>query len=95
MTTAKIQPFCKKHDNSIDCYDGFRECPRNFTDRNIALHMYKNHFCLIWESQRVIFNKAMKELKANFKVVDNVMSDKDVKSFLSNTNTNLKNFNLN
>ena len=34
--------------------------------------MYKNHFCLICESEGVSFNKAIEELKLNFKVVDNV-----------------------
>ena len=81
MTTARIHPFCKKHDINIGCYDGFRVSPRSFTDRNIALHMYKNHFCLIWETQGVCFKKATEELKTNFRVVDNVMSDKDIKSF--------------
>ena len=28
MTTARIQPFCKKHNNSIGCYDVFRVGPR-------------------------------------------------------------------
>ena len=37
MTTAWIQPFCKKHNINIGCYDGFRVCPRNVTEKNIAL----------------------------------------------------------
>ena len=82
MTAARIQPFCRKHNINIGCYDGSRVCPRNITQRNTALKIHNNHFCLIWKSDRVSFEKAIKELKDNFKVVDNVISDKHVKSFI-------------
>ena len=82
MAAARIQPFCKKHNISIGCYDGFRVCPRNITQRNIALKIFNNHFCLIWKSYGVSFDKAIRELKDNFKVVDNVISDKHVKSYI-------------
>ena len=42
--------------------------------------MTKNHFCLIWKSNVIILNKALKELKLNFQIVDNVIFDKHVKS---------------
>ena len=76
ITKARFQPFCKKHNNIIGCYEGFGVCPRFITERNIALFIYKKHFCLIWKSQGVSFKKVIEELKLNFKVVDNVMSDK-------------------
>ena len=82
MTAARIQPFCKKHNINIGCYDGFRVCPRNITQRNIALKIHNNHFCLIWKSYNVSFDRAIRELKDNFKVVDNVISDKHVKSYI-------------
>ena len=44
MTTARIQPFCRKHNINIGSYDQFRVCPRNITEKNIALYMYGNHF---------------------------------------------------
>ena len=57
-------------------------CPRNITERNIALNMHKNHFCLIWMSRDVNFNKAIEdELEKNFKVVDNCITDKHVESY--------------
>ena len=37
MTSARIEPFCKKHNINIGCYDVFRVCLRNITERNIAL----------------------------------------------------------
>ena len=82
ITSARVQPFCRKHNINIGCYDGFRVCPRNIAQRNIALKIHNNHFCLIWKSDRVSFEKAIKELKDNFRVVDNVISDKHVKSFI-------------
>ena len=76
MTAARIQPFYKKkHNINLGCYDGFRVCPRNITQRNIALKIDHNHFCLIWKSYGVSFDGAIRKLKDNFKVVDNVMSD--------------------
>ena len=39
MTAAKIQPFCEKHNINIGCYDGFKVCPRNLTEKNIALYI--------------------------------------------------------
>ena len=82
MTSARVQPFCRKHNVNIGCYDGFRVCPRNITERNTVLKIHNNHFCLIWKSDGVSFVEGMKELKDNFKVVDNVISDKHVKSYI-------------
>ena len=81
MTTARFRPFCKKQNINIGRYDGFRACPRNNADRNIAFCRYKIHFCLIWKSNATNFNKQIEELKINFKIVDNSLSDKHVKSF--------------
>ena len=82
MTSARIQSFCKKHNNNIGCFDGFRVCPRKITEKNTALFMYKNLFHLNWKCQGVSFNKATEELKIDFKIVDNVISDKHVKTFV-------------
>ena len=82
MTSARSQPFCRKYNINIGCFDGTRINPRNITQRDTALKIHNNHFCLIWKSDGVSFYKAIKELKDNFKVVDNVISDKHVKSFI-------------
>ena len=83
MTSARIQPFSKKHTIFIGCYYEFRVCPRNITETHIALFMYKNHCCLFLKSKVISFNKTIEELKVNFEVVDNVMSAKQVKSFIN------------
>ena len=41
MTSVRIQPFCNKHSIIIGCFVGFRVSPRNNTENNIALYMYK------------------------------------------------------
>ena len=82
MTSARIQPFCRKYDINISCFDGTRINPRNIRERNIAIKITTNHFCLFWESIGISFNQAIKELKDNFKVVDSVISDIHVKSFV-------------
>ena len=81
MTSARVQPFCRKQ-YQYGCYDGFRVCPRNITQRRTALKIHNNHFCLIWKSDGVKFDKATKELKDNLKVIDNVISDKHVKNYI-------------
>ena len=46
------------------------------------MFIYKNDFCFIWKSDGISFEKTITERKDNFKVVDNVISDKHVKSFI-------------
>ena len=79
MTSARIQPFCGKYNINIGCYDGFRVYPRVTTGKKTTLKIYENQFCLIWKSDGISFDRAIKELKDNFRVVDNVICDKHVK----------------
>ena len=83
ITSARNQPFCRQYNINIGCFDGTRINPRNLTQRNTSLFIYNNHFCLIWKSNGISFNQVIEnELKPNFKFVDNVISDKYVKSFI-------------
>ena len=52
MTSARIQPFCGKYNINIVCYDGFRVCPRNIAERQIALYVHENHFCFNLENTK-------------------------------------------
>ena len=60
MTSARIQPFCRKYNINIGCFDGIRINPQNITQRDIALKIHNNHFCLFWKSNGIIFDKATK-----------------------------------
>ena len=86
MTSARIQPFCRKCIINIGCYDGTTINPRNVTQRNIPLFIYNNQFCLIWKTTVFSFNRAIEESKINFKYVDIVISDKHPKSYIKYEN---------
>ena len=80
MTKARIQPFCRANNVNLGYCDGIRVFPRSVTERNNALFFYNNHFCLIWKSESVSFNQAIKELKDNFKLDDIYITEEIVKS---------------
>ena len=81
--SARIQPFCRKYNINIGCFNGNEITPRNNVEGNTALFIHNIRFCLIWKSNSISFNEAAKdELKPHFKVIDNVISDKYVRSFV-------------
>ena len=80
MTKARIQTFSIANNINSGYFDGTRVCPRSATHRDNALFLYNNHFLLIWRSGNVTFNRANKELKDNFKIVDNFITKVNVNS---------------
>ena len=82
MTSARIHAFCKKLNIGIGCFDGTRINPRCISQRKRSLFIYNNHFCLTWRSTGVSFNQAKEDFKRNFKIFDNVLSDKQFISFV-------------
>ena len=80
MTKARIQPFCRENNINLGYWDGERVLPRSVTNRDNALFLFNNHFCLIWRSKGVSFNQAIKELKDNFKLDDNYITEENVNS---------------
>ena len=54
--------------------------PRSVTNRNSALFIYNNNFCLIWKSENVSFKQAIQKLKNILKTVDNFITEENVKS---------------
>ena len=80
MTMARIQPCLRKLGIDLGYYNGDRVFPRSVANTDSALYLYNNHFCLIWKSQGVSFNQAIQELKNNFKIVDNYVTDENVNS---------------
>ena len=81
MTKARIQPFCKANKIKLGYYDGERVFGRSVTERDNALFLFHNLFCLIWKSECVSFNQAIRELKENFKIVDNYITEKKKRKF--------------
>ena len=80
MTKARIQPFCRANNINLGYYNDDRVFPRSVTNRDSALYFFNNHFCVIWKSENVSFNQAIQELKDNFKLVDNYITEENVKS---------------
>ena len=61
MTSAKIQPFCRKNTIKIGCLNDKEITPRTITKRNIALKTQIVLFCSIWESNGISFNQAIED----------------------------------
>ena len=80
MTKARIQTFCRANNIILGYYDGERIFHRSVTDKNNALFLVNNHFCLIWKFEGVSFKQAIKELKDSFKIVENNTREENVKS---------------
>ena len=80
MTMASIQPCLKKLGIVLGYYNGERVYPRTVTNKDSALFPYHNLFCLIWKSEGVSFNQAIRELKDNCKIVDNFITGENVNS---------------
>ena len=78
MTLARIQPFCRTNKIHLGYYNNHRVFPRTVINRDIALYLYNNYFCLIWKSQNVSFNQSIVELKDNFKLVDIYITEENV-----------------
>ena len=81
MTKARIQPCLRKLGIDLGYFNGERVFPRSVTNRDSALYLYNIHFCLIWKSEGVSFNQAIRELKANFKIVDNYITEENVNAY--------------
>ena len=80
MTKARIQSFCTANNINLGYWDGERVFPRSVKNRDNALFLFNNHFCLIWKSQGVSFKQAVRELDDNFKMVDNFITEENVTS---------------
>ena len=48
------------------------------------MYLYNIHFCSIWISQSVSFIQDIQELKNNFRIVDNYITEENVKSHFKN-----------
>ena len=81
MTMARIQPFCRANNINLGYYNNDRVFPRSVTNRDSALFLFNNHFCVIWKFENVSFKQAIRELEENFKIVDNYITEENVNSY--------------
>ena len=80
MTKARIQPFCRANNNNLGYWDGERVFPRSVTNRDSALFLFNNHFCVLSKTEGASFKPAIRELEENFKMVDNYITEENVYS---------------
>ena len=50
MTKARIQPVCRANNFNLGYFDGITVFPRTIMERNKALQIHNNHFCVIMKS---------------------------------------------
>ena len=65
LTKARIQPFCRANNFNLGYYNEDRNFLGIVTNRDSALFLFSNHFCVIWKSEGVSFKQAIEELKDN------------------------------
>ena len=81
MTKARIRPFGKANNIILGYCNNDTVFPRTVTNRDSASCLFNNHFGVIWKSENVSFKQANRELEENFKIVDNYITEENVKSF--------------
>ena len=76
----EFKPFCKANNIDLGYWDGEKVFPRSVTNRDSALFLFNNHFCVIWKTEGASFKPAIRELEENFKMVDNYITEENVNS---------------
>ena len=81
MTSAKTQPFCKKHIINLGVYNTKQQeiLTKSVTEQRICLFIHENHFCVIWKTVKTNFTNAIKELEKNFEYQPNQIADNILK----------------
>ena len=74
MSRCRVPEFCKRYEIDIGIYDlnNQRIVPRTVKQKNICVHIHKNHYCVIWKKNRKdsLLN-GVNETDKNFKYVKN------------------------
>ena len=55
MTKARIHPFCRANNFILGYWDGEKVFPGSVINRDSALFLHDNHFCVIRKSEGVSF----------------------------------------
>ena len=82
MTRCRIPEFCEIFEIDSEIYDpkGKRTLPRNVKQRDICVHIHKNHFCVIWnKSRRDSLLNGVEEIDKNFNFVKNTINENNLK----------------
>ena len=82
MTRCRIPEFCKRYKIDIGIYDlnSKRILPWTVKQKNICVHIHRNHYCVIWKKNRKdsLLN-GVNEIDKNFNYVKNKRNENNLK----------------
>ena len=82
MSRCRIPEFCKRYKIDIGIYDlnSKRILPRTVKQKNICVHIHRNHYCVIWKNNRKdsLLN-CVEEIENNFRYVKNKINENNLK----------------
>ena len=82
MARCRIPEFCKRYKIDIGIYDlnSRRIFPWNVKQKNICVHIHRNHYCVVWKKNRKdsLLN-GVQEIENNFKYVKNKINENNLK----------------
>ena len=82
MTRCRIPEFCKRFKIDIGIYDLKKQriLPQTVKQKNICVHIHKNHYCVIWKKNRKdsLLN-GVEEIDKNSKYVKNNINEDNLK----------------
>ena len=84
MTMARNQPCLRKLGINLGYHNAKAIWHRYIFERIKGLFLHNNHFCLLWKSESIRFNRVAKELTYNSKIIDSYVLQK-----LSNLTLNI------
>ena len=78
MTPCRIPEVCERYkiDNGIYDPKSKRILPRNVKQRDVCVHIQKNHYCVDWKkNRRHSLLNGVEEIDGNFKYVKNIINE--------------------
>ena len=82
MSRCRIPEFCKRYKIDIGIYDlnSKRILPKTVKQKNICVHIHRNHYCVFWKKNRKdsLLN-GVQEIENNFKYVKNIINENNLK----------------
>ena len=82
MARCSIPEFCKRYKIDIGIYDvnSKRILPWTVKQKNICVHIHRNHYCVIWKKNRKdsLLN-GVQEIENNFKYIKNKINENNLK----------------
>ena len=82
MARCRIPEFCKRYKIDIGIYDlnSKRILPWTVKQKNVCVHIHRNHYCVIWKKNRKdsLLN-GVQEIENSFKYVKNKINENNLK----------------